>query len=195
VKGYWGLLNRSDQTVLSTLGPTRDFQPGATICHERVLALRGDGDIVGELAGETTGHRTATVQAIDPVRALIVGYDRFNVFLDSHPEAGHAYRRALAQRLSDTATRLRRHSVTSGAQRVAALLLEFAGRPDGEGNGEIQIAMPLSQQELASLAGTSRAPVTRALSDWRQRGLIRTGQRHITITEPRRLRQIADQAS
>jgi CRP-like cAMP-binding protein len=55
--------------------------------------------------------------------------------------------------------------------------------------------MPLSQEELASLAGTSRATVTRAYSDWRRRGLIRTGQRRITITNVAAFKQIADQQS
>ena len=53
--------------------------------------------------------------------------------------------------------------------------------------------MPLTQEELASMAGTSRATVTRALSNWRQRGFIRTGQRDITITDLGALRRIADQ--
>ena len=51
--------------------------------------------------------------------------------------------------------------------------------------------MPLSQEELASLAGASRATVTRALSNWRRRGIIRTGQRDITITGLKDLRKIA----
>jgi CRP-like cAMP-binding protein len=218
-KGFWGLLTGNEQAVLSALGLTRDFRPGVTMCHEgdpathlyvlvagwvkilavtsdgqeRVLALRGQGDIVGELAGETTGNRTATVQAIDLVRTLIVGYDRFSSFLDSHPGAARAYRHTMTQRLSDTATMLRRHSVTSGAQRLATLLLELAGRHGSGTDGDIHVAMPLSQEELASLAGTSRATVTRTFKNWRHRGFIRTGQRHITITDSRGLRQIADQ--
>jgi CRP/FNR family cyclic AMP-dependent transcriptional regulator len=51
--------------------------------------------------------------------------------------------------------------------------------------------MPLSQEELASLAGTSRATVTRALGNWKKRGFIRTSQRRITIIDLRGLRQIA----
>ncbi len=220
-KGFWGLLSGNEQTVLSTLGLTRDFQPGVTMCHEgdpatylyvlvagwvkilsvtsdghhRVLALRGNGDIVGEMAGETTGHRTATLQAIDLVHALIVGYERFNAFLDSNPGAAHAYRRTMTQRLSDTATMLRRHSVTSGAQRLAATLLELAGRHGSVAGGQIDVVMPLTQEELASLAGTSRATVTRAFRNWRHRGFIRTGQKRITITDPDSLRQIADKGT
>jgi CRP-like cAMP-binding protein len=162
--------------------------------HEQVLALRGHGDIVGEIAGETTGRRNATIRAIDRVRALIVGYDRFSAFLESYSGADRAYRHVVTQRWNDAATMLRRHPVTSGAQRLAGVVLELAARHGSGavgGSGAIDVAMPLSQQELASLAGTSRATVTRALRSWRQRGYIRTGQRRITITDPQSLRQIA----
>ncbi|HEX2819793.1 MAG TPA: Crp/Fnr family transcriptional regulator [Streptosporangiaceae bacterium] len=216
-QGFWGLLTDTEQAVLSALGRMSVFPPGATMCvegepathvfvliagwvkilsvtsegHELVLALRGHGDIVGELAGEATGYRTATVQAIDTVRSLIVGHDRFSSFLDSHPGASHAYRRVVTQRWRDAAAMLRRRSVTSGAQRLAVLLLDLAGQHGTGSGGEIYLAMPLSQEELASLAGASRATVTRALSNWRQRGFIRTGQRRITIIDLPALRQIA----
>jgi DNA-binding transcriptional MocR family regulator len=51
--------------------------------------------------------------------------------------------------------------------------------------------MPLSQDELASLAGTSRATVARAFHDWRQHGFIQTSRRHITIVNVAGLRKIA----
>jgi CRP-like cAMP-binding protein len=160
--------------------------------QERVLALRGNGDIVGELAGEMTGHRTATLQAIDAVHALIGRYDRFSSFLDSNPGAAHAYRRVMTQRWGDAAELLRKHPLTSGAQRLASLLLELAERHGMVRGGRIDVVMPLSQEDLASLAGTSRATVTRAIRNWRDRGFVSTGQRHITITDLPRLRQIAD---
>jgi CRP-like cAMP-binding protein len=53
--------------------------------------------------------------------------------------------------------------------------------------------MPLTQDELASLAGTSRATVTRAFSNWRKRGFVLTGQRHITILDQAGLKRIAGQ--
>jgi CRP-like cAMP-binding protein len=49
----------------------------------------------------------------------------------------------------------------------------------------------LSQEDLASLAGTSRATVTRALANWRVRGFIRTGQRRIIISDLAGLRRAA----
>jgi CRP-like cAMP-binding protein len=214
---FWGLLTREEQRALSALGREKKYPPGETMCvegdpathvfvlmdgwvkvlsvtrdgHKNVLALRGEGDIVGETAGETTGRRNATMLAIDAVHALIVAHDRFSSFLDANPGAAHAYRRAMTQRWSDTDSMLRMRSVTSGAQRFARLLLDLAARRGDGKDGEIRIALPLSQEELASLAGTSRAVVTRALSNWRKRGLIRTGQRSVTIIDLPRLRQVA----
>ena len=159
--------------------------------RENVLALCGGSDIAGEIAGDTTGHRNATMRAIDTVHALVVGHDQFSSFLDSHPRAGRAYRRVMAGRWSEAGLMLRRRAVTSGAQRLAGVLLDLAGRHGSRVGGAIEVALPLSQEELASLAGTSRATVTRALSNWRKRGFIRTGQRRITIIDPRGLRQIA----
>ena len=216
-QGFWDLLADTEQSVLSGLGRMSVFPPGATLCvegepathvfillagwvkvlsvtiqgQELVLALRGPGDIVGEVAGEATGYRTATVQATGTVRTLIVGHDKFSSFLDSYLGASHAFRRVAMQRWSETAAMLRRRSVASGAQRLAFLLLDLAGQHGSGTAGGVYVAMPLSQEELASLAGTSRATVTRALGNWRQRGFIRTGQRRITIMDLGALRQIA----
>ena len=211
-QGFWPLLSDDERTVLVGLGRTTVYPPGAVMCvegdpnthvfvlvdgwvkivgvtsdgHELTLALRGRGDTVGEVAGETTGYRTATVQAIGTVRALIVPYERFSSFLDAHDGADRVYRRMVTRRWNDAESMLRARSVTSGAQRLAGLLLELA-------DSELQTAMTLTQEELASLTGASRATVTRALSNWRRRGIIRTGQRDITITDPGALRKIAGQ--
>jgi len=219
VQGFWDLLSDAERAALSALGRTTMFAPGATMCiegdpathvfilvagwvkivgvtsdgHEMVLALRGPSDLVGEMAGEATGYRTATVQAIDTVRSLIVGFERFDAFLDANSGAGHAYRRVVTQRWSDAAGMLRSHPVTTGAQRLAILLLDLAERHGSEKGGEIDVAMLLTQGDLASLASTSRATVTRALANWRKRGFIRTGQRHMTIVDLPGLRKMAGQ--
>jgi len=216
-QGFWAGLTEEDRRVLADLGRFTVFPAGALMCvegdpathvyvlmegwvkirsvtsdgHELVLALRGQGDVVGELAGETAGFRTASVQAIGTVRALILGYEKFSSFLDSHLGAGHAYRRMFAQRWNDSDTALRTRSVTSGAQRLARLLLDLAARHGTGTEREVHVAMPLTQVELASLAGTSRATVTRALSNWRRRGIIRTRPRDLTITDLGALRKIA----
>lgn len=219
-RGFWDLLPPEEQRALWSLGREREYRPGTPLCvegdpvthvfvllqgwvkvmavtvdgRESVLALRGAGDVVGETAGETTGIRNATLQAVVTVRALIVGYDRFSAFLDTHLGGNRAYRRVIVHRWRDAEAMLRIHAVTNGAQRLAGLLIGLAERPGGRADGVIEIALPLSQDELASLAGTSRATVARALNAWRRRGLIRTGQRRITLTDVPGLRRAAGPA-
>ena len=216
MQGFWNLLSGDEQEALSGLGMRRDYTPTTTICLEGdpatqvfvlltgwvkilsttkdgqqiVLALRGDGDIVGEIGGET-GRRNATIKAIDTVKALIVRYDRFRSFLDTNRGAGQAYRSVVTHRWNDADTILRSRTGTSGAQRLAGLLLDFATRRGQGADGVIHLVLPLTQEELASLAGTSRATVTRALSNWRKRGFVLTAQRHITIIDLKGLRQVA----
>jgi len=212
-QGFWALLTDDERTALSGLGRTAVYPPGTMLCvegdpathvfvlvygwvkivgvtsegHELTLALRGRGDTVGEMAAETTGRRTATVQAVGTVRALVVPYDTFSSFLDAHDGADRAYRRMVTRRWNDAESMLRTRSVTNGAQRLAMLLLVLADQRDSG----VRMTMMLTQDELASLTGASRATVTRALSNWRQRGIIRTGQRDITITDLGALRKIA----
>ena len=152
--GFWELLTGDEQRDLMALGRDKKYPPGTTLCvegdpathvfvlldgwvkilsvtddgHENVLALLGGGDIAGETAGATTGYRNATMQAIGTVHALIVGYDGFSSFLDSHAGADHVYRRMMTQRWSDAGIVLRTRAVTSGAQRLAGLLLDLAGQ-------------------------------------------------------------------
>jgi CRP/FNR family transcriptional regulator, cyclic AMP receptor protein len=220
-KGFWWLLTASERNDLSAAGQIRIYKPGTILCNEgdlathlfvlvtgavkiisvtadgdrRVVALRGHGDVIGEISGETTGQRTATIQAIDVVHALIVGYERFGNFLESHPLAARVYVRVMIQRWGDAAAMLSTLSVTTGRQRLAALLLQLAGQHGNGANGEIRIAIPLSQEELAGLASTSRTTVTRAFRNWRRRGFIRTGQRRTTILDQQALQRAAGQQS
>jgi CRP/FNR family transcriptional regulator, cyclic AMP receptor protein len=219
-QGFWELLPHEDRRALWSVGRDREYPPGATLCiegdpathvfilldgwvkilssgedgRESILALRSAGDIVGEIAGVTTGRRNATMRAMVTVRALIVGYDRFSSFLDTHQGGGHAYRNVMTYRWNDAESMLRIRAVTNGAQRLAGLLIGLAERLGGHAEGVVEIALPLSQDELASLAGTSRATVARALNGWRKRGLIRTGQRRITLTDVPGLRRAAGPA-
>lgn len=205
---FWPLLGSGEQAALATLGRPHRSSAGATLClegepsthvfilisgwvkvvsasdegRELLLALRGPGDIVGEIAGEVTGYRTATVRAAGPLQSLIIAANRFERFLDQHPVAAHTYRRAMAERRRAADEAQRGRALTNGSQRLARLLLDLTG-PATDRDGRAASAPPLSQEELASLIGSSRATVTRALSQWRARGIIRTGQREIVVLD------------
>lgn len=203
--GFWEMLGDRDRESLKAAARSRVFADNAILCLEgepsthlfvvlsgwvkvitsasdgrQMLAgLRGEGDIVGDTA-RLTGYRTATLQALGTARALIIGAEQFETFLDAHVDAARAYRRVQGEHERAAHSSLRSSSLSSGPQRLAALLLDLDGATP-----------PLSQEELASLIGASRSTVTRALSGWRSRKIVATHQRDITILDPAALRRIA----
>ena len=211
---FLGLLTGGDHAALLAASRPQAYKAGTVLCmegepsthvfilvsgwvkvitvtrdgRELLEALRGTGDVIGEIAGQVTGYRTATLRAIGTVRALIVGADQFGEFLDTHPGAAQAHRRVMADQQRVAFEARRSHILASGPQRLACLLLDLVARYS---DSALTAPLPLSQEEIASLIGASRSTVTRALHDWRSRQIIRTSQRQITILDQERLRRIA----
>jgi CRP/FNR family transcriptional regulator, cyclic AMP receptor protein len=218
---FLGLLTVSDREALLAAGRPQAYKAGAALCmegeptthvfilisgwvkvitvtrdgREMLAALRGSGEVVGEIAGQVTGYRTATIRAIGTVRALIVSTGQFGEFLDTHPSAAHAHRRLMAEQQRIAYEAQRNHVLASGPQRLACLLLDLVARHGEAGDSALTAPLPLSQEEMASLIGASRSTVTRALQNWRSRQIIRTGQRRITILDRPRLLKIAGRSS
>lgn len=222
--GFWWLLTEADRDALTADARPRTFVPGAELCHEGdvtthvyvllsgwvkictdswdgrevVEAVRGGGDVIGELAGELTGYRTATVRALEKVGALTVSAAHFGEFLDSRSTAARAYRRAMAERQRAANEQHRNRSLLRGTRLLACLLLDLAEQRQSAGGSvpatvppAVRETPPLSQEELASLIGISRATVTRALQGLRSRGIVSTGPRRIRILDGPRLRQVS----
>lgn len=162
--------------------------------RELVLALRGPGDLLGELTAIAADElpRFASVVALDDCRVQAIDGAAFRRFLTDHPEAGLVLLRMLVTRLRDSD----RHRVEFGSldvpHRVARLLVDLAGSGEHDGSGTVDIALPLSQEELAGMVSASRETLTRALGALRARRLIETGRRSIRILDLDRLRSYAE---
>ncbi|MFF5259634.1 Crp/Fnr family transcriptional regulator [Actinomadura viridis] len=163
--------------------------------HDVVLAVRGPGDLVCESAVLGSRERSATVTALCPIRALVVPASRFTAFLDAHAMVWRLVSGTFVRRLDDADQRLQAHVAAKGAQRLALLLANLAelsarhARPAPDGS--VEIAPPLSQEELGSWMDASRETVARALNTLRRRGLVRTGWRRITVVDLPGLRAYA----
>jgi hypothetical protein len=117
----------------------------------------GPGDLLGELSAVDAGPRSATVTAIDPVKAGIITGEGFRDFLAANPAASLLFLRAVSSRLRDSDRRRVEFVGLDTVGRVAGRLEELA-REHGVGSagGGTSIDLPLSQDELAGLTGASR---------------------------------------
>lgn len=182
--------DRSDWVVVLLAGRVK------VSCHtaggsEVVLAVRGPGAMLGELSAIDREPRSATVTALEPVTGLVVPLAELEAYLQANGRVAFLLMRMLAGRLRDADRKRIEFGAYDTTGRVAARLVELAerfGRPTDEG---IQIALPLSQDELAGWTGASREAVTKALGALRATGCIRTSRLRVVILDLDALRRRA----
>jgi CRP-like cAMP-binding protein len=159
--------------------------------REVILAIRGPGDLLGEQSALDGHPRSATAVALDPVAAIVMSSDEFVRLLEKEPRVALVVLRMMSHRLREADLQRMGLSLQDATARVAARILEMAGR-FGEDSGEgLEIPLPISQEELAGWTGCSRDSVVKALQSMRNVGWIETGRRRITVRDLDALRRRA----
>jgi CRP-like cAMP-binding protein len=159
--------------------------------HEALLAIRGPGDVLGELAAIDGRPRSATVRTLVPTRASVLPADRLVSRLRQRPDIAIALLGYVSDRLRDSDSRRARLGAHTVPERLAAYLVELAQRHGTAVADGTEIDMPLSQRELAGAIGASREAIARCLRILRERRVIVTRRRRVVILEPDVLRSMA----
>lgn len=141
--------------------------------YTSVLAVRGPGELLGELSCLDGGPRSATATALGAVHGTVVPGERFRRLLAAHGELALAVLRSVTVRLRDSDRLRAEHGAYPAGVRVARVLWEMASRHGVEAaDPPGALAVRVTQQELAGAAGTSRESLVRALAELAAEGLI-----------------------
>jgi CRP/FNR family transcriptional regulator, cyclic AMP receptor protein len=159
--------------------------------REVIVAVRGPGDLLGELAALVDAPRSATVATIEPVDALIVSGSAFAAFLDRNARVGLVILRLVAERLLYADLQQAQFATHDVVGRIAHRLVELTDRFGVETGDGIVLDVPLSQEELAGWTGASREAVNKALQVLRSLHMIQTGRRRLTVLDADGLRRLA----
>ncbi|RBQ17858.1 Crp/Fnr family transcriptional regulator [Spongiactinospora rosea] len=156
---------------------------------EVVLAVRGPGALLGDMSAIDGGPRSGTVTALEPVEALVIS--DFSGFLRANGQVAVLLMKLIIGRLRDSDRKRIEYGAFDTTGRVATRLVELAERYGEQSADGVRVALPLSQDELAGWTGASREAVSKALRSLRDRGLIETGRRRVTIHDLEALRRRA----
>ncbi|MDX8149517.1 Crp/Fnr family transcriptional regulator [Lentzea sp. BCCO 10_0061] len=162
---------------------------------EGLIAIRGSGDVIGELASLDRQPRSATarISGAGPSLVLLVNGDAFmNAFADL-PDAVEVLAVAISGKLRD-ATSARQYGHLGSTTTQTRLARAFVALADTHGqvvSGDVVMGLDLSQEEMASLAGASVPSVQRALGSWRRLGVVGGRGRRLVIRDIAALRRIA----
>jgi CRP-like cAMP-binding protein len=157
---------------------------------EVILRVSGAGEVLGTLGSSQRGRQCATAQALKPSRVLLWDASVFESVSDRFPVLRRNIARILEERLRDMEERFREISTEKVASRLSSQLVRLAGQI---GRREMEgIEVSLSQLELAQLTGTTLFTVSRLLSQWEQRGAVKTRREAVSICNLQALSSIAE---
>ncbi|MGH8542993.1 MAG: Crp/Fnr family transcriptional regulator [Gammaproteobacteria bacterium] len=153
-----------------------------------LLAIRGPGDLLGEIAYGDSGARSATAWAMESCTACRYNADQFTEVVTQHRlrEQLDRYRNA---KIREGAELLWRASTRRVEARIAALLLNvMAVSVSGERPAHV---IPMTQEDIAGCLGTGLRTVNLAFVGLKRMGLVRTGRGRVEVIQPRKLAQLA----
>ena len=146
-----------------------------------LLDVLGPGQAFGELALLLPGERrSATVSALEDGETRSVYRDDFAGLQRSHPGVKDVLLRLLAEQVRRTSDRIVEAHYVDADTRVRRRLCELA---EAYRDGDDDPVVPLTQDDLAAMAGTSRATVNRVLREEEKRGAVALQRGRVTLLD------------
>jgi len=156
-----------------------------------VVELLGPGDAFGELALVGPRSRRATVVALERCETLSLGRDEFERLRTAYPGVDRFLIDLLSRRVDKLNTYLLEALFVPAERRVLRRLLELCELYPADGQG---IVIPVTQETLASLAGTTRPTANQVLRRLVAGGIVTVSRSQIVVLDRASLHQRAGQA-
>jgi len=183
--------DQADEFLVLTTGRVKLTQL-APDGQQVVLRMIAPGDAFGGVGAFGNLTYPVSAEAVDVASALAWNSSTMRQLLETQNTIALNALRFVAERLHDL-QRLYRQAMTERVERrVARALLRLvheAGRRVDEG---VEIDFPISRQDVAEMTGTTLFTVSRLLSAWEERGIVKSGRQRIVLTRPHALVAIAE---
>lgn len=155
--------------------------------REYILHIFGPGDIFAETVLLEGGPYPASAEAVeDSVVGMIKNQD-LEELLKKNTGIAFKIMKILSYRLRESQDKIKNLVFRDTYDRTACALHKMSldhGRKTSQG---IEVELPITRTELASIVGTSRETVTRMLSEMRRKGIIDMNRHKITVLNEREL--------
>jgi CRP/FNR family transcriptional regulator, cyclic AMP receptor protein len=146
-----------------------------------ILAVLGRGDYFGEQALlSPTASRTASVVALEPVETRVLQRTDFEQLCRQQPSVQGFLVEVLAAQVRRLSTQLLEALYLPVEERVIRRLADLAVLYASE---QSTVDIPLRQEELASLAGTTRSTTNRVLKQLVDDNVVGLGRGRIVILD------------
>lgn len=146
---------------------------------EQILNLFGPGDVFPHVGFFEAGVYPATARVIEDARVGLLTRDTLLELAGRHAKLAVQLLVAMEDRIRQLQDRLKDLVFRNLEARVARVLLQLTEE-------DPRPPFPLTQQELAAIAGGTRESISRILSAWRRQGFIQMGEQGQILSLDRR---------
>ena len=159
--------------------------------REVIFSVLDPGSVLGELSAVDGSPRSATVIALEPTEVAVISVEDFREYLLTHPRVSSELLRLVAERLRQTSLRQLEFGTTQTLTRLCGTLMELSDRYGQSVGTNVEVTIPLSQQELAELSGMSREALVKGLHQLRSLGWLSVDDRTIVLHDATAIRSRA----
>jgi len=153
--------------------------------RQLILRIAGPGDVLGLAAVLNGGDHKVTAEALEPCEAKAIGREEFLAFMERCRDVSRNTAMTMALEYEGAVLSARRLALSgSASSKLASVLLEWGRMGRGATDGAMEFTMPLTQEELANMAGMTRETVTRTLAKFRREGMLIQKGGHMVLPKP-----------
>ena len=157
-----------------------------------ILRIAEAGQVLGLSAALGGKEHEVTAEALEPCTIKAIPTKDFLTFLQKYPDASMEATRCVLreyQGIFMDVCRLGLPSTVAG--RLASLLLNWLKNGFQTGHTDRRFIVPLTREEIAGMAATSRETVSRVLNQFEREKLICVKGSSVTVLRPEALEQMA----
>ena len=178
--------------LLLTSGRVRVHEPNTNGPGLTIFMVE-DPTVVARTGFAANSSRVVVVEALEPSVLLLLEGEDFEDLVRRNPEVGLKTIRILSQRLSTYEDRLSDLVHKEVSARLAILILGLSEHEvTTTAHGGRMIPTRYTHQQLASMVGSNREALTRALGGLRKAGAVEVRNRRIHVTDADALERLAE---
>lgn len=166
-----------------------------TATGDQIIALHiAPGQLFGIAPALRRDSYPATAVAAAECLVLAWPARHWHAFAEKYAGFATENYRTVGERLGEMQARIVDLATKAVEQRVATAILRMANQTGRKVEDGIEIAFPVTRQNISEMTGTTLHTVSRLLSAWERDGLVRSTRRHIVVTAPHRLVVLSNEA-
>jgi CRP/FNR family transcriptional regulator, cyclic AMP receptor protein len=148
-----------------------------------ILSIAKPGEILGLMSVVSGKPFEVTAETLHPSQIAFIRREDFLRFMTQYPEVYQGATRQLSSNYLKLCEQLRTVGLaTSAPEKLARLLLEWSAEAKATKLGT-RIHLNLTHEEIAEFIGSSRETVTRTLTEFKNRNLVKLNGAILTIPD------------